>query len=397
LPAFALSILAGIGIHNWNTSQRALFWARLSAAGGLSIVVISLLSTQFIDVQGNALNVLSKAFAILGFWIIGSAVLTLTYPSTSLSLLLGRWQLVVLVFVAADLIWAVDGLNPAVSSDFYERDLSITQPTGRLYWFEDYENDVKFEQYFDLDDYRRAQNRWAEIRTSLLPNVNILDRISLFNNFDPLQPSVHRQFVELIESSGENATNLLRAASIGDVYGTIQPKGWESGEQPNSYTAPTTPTEIWLVPSAIWVANDAEAKEQLTSADWNPEETVVLQGDPQLIEASQPCMQVEVQTISARSTRYQYQVISSGDCYLVVSHTWYPGWKATLDGQPVDLFHANLAFQAVYIPSGGGDVTLSYTPRGTGISAIVSIVSVFLALSLIAFGLFRNQTSNLAP
>lgn len=395
LPAFGLSILAGIGVHNWNTSQRALFWTRLSAAGGLSIVVVSLLATQFIDVEGDAINVLSRAFTILGFWIIGSAILTLTCPTTSLSASLGRWQLVVLIFVAADLMWAVDGLNPSVSSDFYERDLSITQPNGRLYWFEDYEEDVKFERYFDLGDYRRAQNRWAEIRTSLLPNLNILDRISIFNNFDPLQPSVHRQYVELIEAAGEDATKLLRAAAIGEVYGKVQPKGWEAGEQPNIYSAPSTPPEVWLVASALWAADNMEAKEQLMSPSWNPDDTVILQGNPQPIENPQPCMTIEVQTFGVRATRYQYQVVSSGDCYLVVSHTWYPGWKATLDGQTVDLYQANLSFQAVYIPDGGGDVVLSYTPRGTGISAIVSIVSVFLTLGLIAFGLFRNQTTNL--
>ncbi len=397
LPAFGLSILAGIGIHNWNTSQRALFWTRLAGAGGLSIVVVSLLSTQFIDVEGDALNVLSKAFAILGLWVIGSSILTLTHPAVSLSPSLVRWQLVVLIFVVADLMWSVDGLNPAVSSDFYERDLSITQPNGRLYWFEDYEEDVKFERYFDLGDYRRAQSRWAEIRTSLLPNLNILNRISIFNNFDPLQPAIHRQYVELIENAGEDATHLLRAAAVGETYGNIQPQGWQSGEQPNVYTAPAKPTETWLVASARWAADDAEAKEQLTSPDWNPEEIVILQGDPEITESPVACTDASVRTTSSRSTRYQYQVISTGDCFLVVAHTWYPGWKASLDGQTVELYRANLAFQAVYIPSGGGDVTLSYTPRGTGISAGISLLSIFLTFILIVFGLFRNQTTNLTP
>ena len=205
------------------------------------------------------------------------------------------------------------------------------------------------------------------------------------------------KYVELIENAGEDATHLLRAAAVGETYGKIQPQGWQSGEQSNVYTDPTKPTETWLVASARWVADDAEAKEQLTSPDWNPEEIVILQGDPEITESPVACTDASVRTTSSRSTRYQYQVISTGDCFLVVAHTWYPGWKASLDGQTVELYRANLAFQAVYIPSGGGDVTLSYTPRGTGISAGISFLSIFLTFILIVFGLFRHQTTNLTP
>ncbi len=390
--AFGLSIMAGIGIHNWSRSQRALFWTRLSAAGGAGIVVVALAGTTFISGDTKVLNVLAKALMALGCWIVGAAVLTLVQPAPSISGRATRWQAAVLIFVAADLSWAVIGLNPTVPNDFYERDFSISQPQGRLYWFEDYEDDMKFGKYFDLSDYRRASDRWTQIRTSLLPNLNILDRISVFNNFDPLQPAVHTQYVELIEKTGENSAALLRAAGVGEVYGPIQPEGWRQ-EQEHVAIAPTTPPTVWMVSDVIWVQDVDAAAEQIMSPTWNPEQTVVLiaQDAPPPNTNNTFITTPDVRVISERPNTRQYEVISEQGGFLVVANTYYPGWKVSVDGERATLYQANLAFQAVYIPPGGAEVRFSYTPRRTGISLTLSVVSLFLTIALIAWGAFQEN------
>src|SRR5690606_5942525 len=136
-----------------------------------------------------------------------------------------------------------------------------------------------FERYFDLADYRRATDRWSEVRTSLLPNLNILDRIPLFNNFDPLQPAVHRQYVELIETQKDNSSALLRAAGIGQVYGSVLPDGWIQGQNEFVAEAPTVPVTAWMVPEALWVEDEAAVIEQLLTETWEPEQSVIINAE----------------------------------------------------------------------------------------------------------------------
>ncbi len=391
-PAFGLSILAGIGVQNWSRNQRAFFWTRLAATGAVAIIGVSLAASALLkNIDTDILNVLTTALITVGCWIIGAAALTLTQPTSSIKTPVTRWQAAVLLFIAVDLVWAVVGLNPTVPDDFYDRDLSISRPQSRLYWFEDYEQEVKFERYFNLSDYRPATDRWSDVRTSLLPNLNILDRITLFNNFDPLQPAVHRQYVELIEQTGEQSSSLLRGAAVGQVYGTVQPEGWQSGQGQHIYVAPQPSPQAWMVSEFEWVDNQQAAIDRLLSGDWNPEQLVVLQKG-KTPEIEEPTFtQADVLIVTERPNERRYRITCDGAGFLVVANTWYPGWKVKVDGESVQLYQANVAFQAVYIPAGGADVRFTYTPRHTGISVIVSILAIFLTVALIAWGLFQEQ------
>jgi hypothetical protein len=53
---------------------------------------------------------------------------------------------------------------------------------------------------------------------------------------------------------------------------------------------------------------------------------------------------------------------ASGPGYLFVSDTWYPGWRAEVDGQPVPVLRANIAFRAVPISGGNHRVVFRYEP-----------------------------------
>jgi hypothetical protein len=73
-----------------------------------------------------------------------------------------------------------------------------------------------------------------------------------------------------------------------------------------------------------------------------------------------------------------------GPGYLVLSDTWYPGWSATIDGHPVSIQHANVAFRAVPVSAGHHIVAFTYSPRSSEVAALASL----LAVLGIAGGLF---------
>jgi len=58
--------------------------------------------------------------------------------------------------------------------------------------------------------------------------------------------------------------------------------------------------------------------------------------------------------------------------YLVLSDTWYPGWRATVDGEEVPVERANYMLRAVMVPAGPHRVEFTYRPTNWEIGLWIS-------------------------
>jgi uncharacterized membrane protein YfhO len=69
--------------------------------------------------------------------------------------------------------------------------------------------------------------------------------------------------------------------------------------------------------------------------------------------------------------------------------TFYPGWRATVDGQAAAVERVNYAFRAIALEAGAHEVVLSYRPlsliAGTIVSATAGI-AVALCLGFLSWG-----------
>jgi len=82
--------------------------------------------------------------------------------------------------------------------------------------------------------------------------------------------------------------------------------------------------------------------------------------------------------------RVAFEVETSAPGYLVLADTWYPGWKATVDGRTVPVLRANIAFRAVALPQAGKHhVVFSYYPVGLNSGLALSLTTMVL-LSLVS-------------
>src|SRR5439155_7716376 len=101
-----------------------------------------------------------------------------------------------------------------------------------------------------------------------------------------------------------------------------------------------------LVHAARLAANDAEALQLLTAADFRPDREAVLDGGtaPRLVQpadlASEP-----IEWLSETGTERRLRVRTAADGLLVLADADYPGWTAEVDGIPAELRRANLLFQ----------------------------------------------------
>jgi hypothetical protein len=78
------------------------------------------------------------------------------------------------------------------------------------------------------------------------------------------------------------------------------------------------------------------------------------------------------------------------EAVLVVTDTWFPGWRAELDGRSVPLLRANGYQRAVAVPRGPHTVTLAYRPASLSRGAWIS-VSAALVLSLLGAARGRGR------
>jgi hypothetical protein len=118
--------------------------------------------------------------------------------------------------------------------------------------------------------------------------------------------------------------------------------------------------------------------EDLRTADFR--ETVFLEEDP---PHPQPLShkgrgEMDAVILDYAPNRVSVEVHTPEPGFLVLTDVWYPGWNATVDGQPAHVYRANYLFRAVEVPAGSHRVDFHFAPRSYEVGKLVSLVTLVL-------------------
>ena len=375
---FALSVLAGIGTQSWGRGYRLFFGTRLAVAGCIGAALLALfavpalISTMEDPDTAQALEVLRRAMIITGLLGAGAGALTLLQPDRD-SRRYPWWGLAVLAFVAVDLAWAAWGLNPTVPAAFYDRLDTVPAGEARAYWPEEAERAIVFDTHLLFEDYRVAAEGWQAFRASEAPNLNLIDRWPLLNNFDPLRAGPFVAYLDLIESRLPQADNLLQAAFVDTVY----------NDEGQRVALDGPAARAWFVEAVCWHADDESLAAALADEGWQPERQAHLVGSGECPALPQESDSVgQVVALEDRANALQIQVEAPTGGWLVLADTYYPGWTARVDGTPAEIARANLAFRAVEVPPGAQIVEFEYRPGWLLPGIFVSVAALVVMLAL---------------
>jgi len=86
---------------------------------------------------------------------------------------------------------------------------------------------------------------------------------------------------------------------------------------------------------------------------------------------------------------------SEDDSFLVFSDTYYPGWKAYIDGVENKIYKTNGILKGIYIPEGNHNIIFKYTPSFFWYGVIIStIILIAVILAIIIMFRRRNRLVN---
>ncbi|MBN1146803.1 MAG: YfhO family protein [Anaerolineales bacterium] len=390
---FALALLAGLGAQRWRRPEkRALYWTRLGAAGAFAVSLGAGLAWY---TMGDISLSFIRAMALAGMWGLGAGLLSLAAPPQEgqaasqpgqAAVSQGRfalvWQWGVACFVAADLVFAGWGLNPGVGLDVYRAaptagELRALLAGRRLYLPAVYEETVKYKRFLRFDTFDPGED-WLGMRAWMLPNANLLDGIPSANNFDPLLPGRYADWVAYLPQAEWRAwyrmldlmnVGALAVPGAGNPYG-VRFLPLEGGSRAR-----------WT-PCARFVQDGQDAWGQITSEQLDFNRWVILEAN-----ASEPAARCETpagllesaqaQIVAETAARLVVRVSAPASGWLVLSDTWYPGWRAWVDGRATPVLRADYLFRAVPLEAGEHQVVFAYQPLSFWLGLALSLATCF--------------------
>ncbi len=133
------------------------------------------------------------------------------------------------------------------------------------------------------------------------------------------------------------------------------------------------------------IKEDQAIMNQMLASDFDLGKTVVLEEQPGITSSKQAGReQGEVNIINYSPTIIDIDVKTSEPGFLFLSDNFYPGWKASVDNKPQEIYRANYTFRAVSVPTGEHKIRFFYNSPSFKIGLMISIVSLAL-IGLLAF------------
>lgn len=137
---------------------------------------------------------------------------------------------------------------------------------------------------------------------------------------------------------------------------------------------------FFLVNRVTTARSSQEAAAALQCADFNPAASAVVEGPALDFDgfAGQPFAS-EVGVFSYAPSQVILRANADAPTLLVASDSWYPGWEATVDGRPANLYIADVSFRGIRVPAGSHSVEMRFVPRILYLSGLISAVALLAA------------------
>lgn len=143
---------------------------------------------------------------------------------------------------------------------------------------------------------------------------------------------------------------------------------------------------VFLVNDYLVLKDDEEIIKKIFSPDFDLSRTVIIESEiPSDLRLAKGNLG-KAEIVSYTPNKVVIETSSDSDSFLFLSDSFYPGWKAYLDGGSIEIYRADYAFRAVPVPKGEHQVIFSYEPNSFKWGMLISGVTF---LGILGFSLFK--------
>ena len=397
LLSFSLSVLAGFGMEYFEKHKSNYRILLIAGALGIFIVANIVLLKNLVDIKNALLScVILAVFMVF--------IISQIFPMIKKRLITGVFILITII----DLFFFFQKFNSFVPT-------SIIFPQTPVFSFIKQEAGIS--------------RFWGYASATIEPDFNTQYAISMPEGTDPLYPKLYGQLIQAAEVGkiGGGFTNQNRSDAIiaqgsdnNVAKNTYRTKLLEMLgtnyiiDQKNQYSlAKTFPGSKFTLAyqDSIWRIykdNDAASRaffashvdfylgtadftKKFFSNSFNPTTDILVENNTftkdQLKNIGQPAT---LKLLSYTPNSVIFSTESKSNQILFLSDTFYPGWKATIDGVDTNIVRANYTFRAIAVPKGNHLVKFSYLPFSFIAGFFVSLFSFAALLFLCILNLRRK-------
>jgi hypothetical protein len=132
--------------------------------------------------------------------------------------------------------------------------------------------------------------------------------------------------------------------------------------------------------------------ERMIDPAYDPAQTAITEVPLTVELPSTPSRDVgEARIIEYRSDRVQVAINARRPAVLVLTDAYYPGWHATLEGEPLGLFPVYYAFRGALVPEGEHTVVYQYDPLSLRVGYWISVLALLASAIASVLILFRGR------
>jgi len=385
----AVAVLAGIGAQ-WfeSTDQSRPHWRRfLAACVALTLVGVS----GQVWLAGRELTFL-VATRNLGILLIIAVILLLLKPAStgSISARERFWQGGVVLFVALDLLWVAWPLIPLTSASVYSTPITSAEALKdqpyRYFVDEQFSYQVKFDHYFQFKTFGPTDLvHLQQFKETLVPNLGVYAHLPSANNNDPLVVGRWQTLIDLIDKRlPQEQARLLAMMNAGAIINNNPVPTWPTILEREVAVIQAVPKPLpraYFLSHAVYVDDDRGAVAEITSPGFDPgREVVIIKLEDITVPGSEsaPEQMVPARIVAESAGRIRIEIDAPAEGFVVLTDTFYPGWRAAVNGQPVPIWPANLAFRAVAVQAGFHTIDMDYHPLTFTFGLWTSIVACFI-------------------
>jgi hypothetical protein len=141
----------------------------------------------------------------------------------------------------------------------------------------------------------------------------------------------------------------------------------------------------WIAQRISVEPNDDAVRQRIVSGKENLQQTIILDHPVDC-----PLSAGGTATITEYRPNDVAIKTSGGGGILTLSDQFYPGWYATIDGQPAEIVRSDSVFRSVCLPAGDHVVRFEYRPLSLAVGLVLSAVG-WLALLVVSLVLFLRR------